>query len=531
MAAVRISFRTRLLLAFVGLSFATAAILLVLAARGARETQLEGLRALLLTTARLAAAGIDGDAHAAIPARPDAASDPRYRALKERVLAVKASNPRFEEVYTLTVLDPPRPGWARFVASDADADLGREYDLRRYPGIARALETGAATDDDVERADEWGRSLSGYATIRDGSGRTVGLLGVDVQDTTVEEMRRRLWALLGLSAAATVCLGTALAWWLASRIHRPVAALSAAVERVAAGDTSARVEWRSGDEFERLCEEFNTMAAGLEERRRLKSALLLAMEIQRHLLPSESPAVEGVDLDGAVLYCDETGGDYFDFPRTWVLPSGRVALTVGDVTGHGIGAALLMATARAVLRSHADEEGTPDRILALVNRALARDAGAGKFMTLCYAVLDPAAGRLTYANAGQGGCFVVRADARVEDLPAGAPPLGVVPEVAFPAATVEGLRPGDLVALTTDGVWEAHDASGADYGMERLTAWLRDHRTEDARTIARGLLEDVRRFRAGAPQTDDITVVVARLVPVPSPAAAPRTASASRKGA
>jgi serine phosphatase RsbU (regulator of sigma subunit) len=510
-AAVRISFRTRLALAFVALALTTAAILLHLAWRRGRETQLEGLRSLLLATSRVAAGDVDGDAHAAIPLRPDAAADPRYRALKERLLRVKAAHPDFQEVYTLSLLDPPKPGWGRFVASDTDADLGRPYDLTRFAGVARALTTGAATDDDVEQADAWGRSMSGYSTIRDGSGRVVGLLGIDVQDTTVAGMRRHLLLLLALAAGGAVCAGALLAWWLASRIHRPVALLSGAVDRVAAGDYDSRVAWPSGDEFERLCEAFNGMAAGLEERRRLKNALLLAMEIQRHLLPSESPAVPGLDLDGAVDYCDETGGDYFDFPRTWTLPNGRVALTVGDVTGHGIGAALLMATARAVLRSHADEEETPERILPLVNRALARDATAGKFMTLFYGVLDPAAGRLVFANAGQGGCFVVRADGRVEDMPACGPPLGVVPDLEFPSAVVEGLRPGDVVAAATDGTWEAQDRTGGDYGMERVFAYVRDHRTRTAREIARGLLEDVRRFRDGAPQTDDITIVVARL--------------------
>ena len=521
---VRISFRTRLALAFVALSLATAALLLQLAWRRSKEAQLDGLRSLLLATARVAAAEVDGDAHAAIPLAKEAVLDPRYQALKAQVLRVKAAHPRFEEVYTLSVLDPPKPGWARFVASDTDADLGREYDMTRFKGMARALAEGSATDDDVESADAWGRSLSGYAVLKDHAGRTVGLLGIDIRDSTVEEMRRHLLALLGLAAGVAIAAGVLLAWVLASRIHRPVAALSGAVERVAQGDYGARVTWRSGDEFERLCEAFNGMAAGLEERQRLKHALLLAMEIQRHLLPAESPAVDGVDLAGAADYCDETGGDYFDFPRTWSLPQGRVAMTVGDVTGHGIGAALLMATARAVLRSHADREETPDAILAMVNRALARDATAGKFMTLYYGVLEPATGRLVYSNAGQGGCFVVRGgDGAVKEMPACGPPLGVAPDLAFPTATVEGLRPGDLVALVTDGVWEQRDPGDADFGMDRLAAWLRDHRGLGAQEIARGLIEDVRRFRGTAPQTDDITVVVAKLAKAGAPAAAAPT--------
>src|SRR5262249_39564202 len=158
---------------------------------------------------------------------------------------------------------------------------------------------------------------------------------------------------------------------------------------------------------------------------------------------------------GVVDYCDETGGDYYDYPRVWELPRGRVALTVGDVTGHGIVAALLMASARAVLRTHAERDEAPDEILALVNRHIVRASTAGKFMPLFYGVLDPAAGTLDYANAGQGGCHLLRAAASVvEDLPASGPPLGVFDGAQFPARRVEGLAPGDVVLLATDGVWE-----------------------------------------------------------------------------
>ena len=510
---VRMKFRTKLALAFAGVGLATVAILFGLSWHRGRDAQLQGLRLLLTTTAAAIAPDIDGDLHASLAAktRDEDLGDAAYAALRARVVRVLSLSPRFKAVYTLSTAGLPR-GTGRYVVSDKNEDIGNEYDYGRFPAMERGLVEPSADADLVDDGDDV--TISGYAPIRDRAGKTVGLLGIDVDASTVREMQRRLLALLAGAAAAGLVLSGALSWFFASRISRPVAALSAAMGKVAAGDYGTRASWPSGDEFETLFSRFNEMAEGLEERQRLKQALALAMEIQQHLLPSGPPHVPGLDVAGVAQYCDETGGDYYDYPRVWALPGGRVALTVGDVTGHGIVAALLMASARAVLRSHAEREETPDEVLALVNRHLVRDATAGKFMTLFYGVLDPGKGTLEYANAGQGGCLVYRrANDVVEHLPASGPPLGIVPGCQFPRRTVEGLRTGDVVVLATDGVWEATDPDGAFYEMERLVAWARAHAGDPADAVANGLLADVHAFRRGGPQADDITVVVARLVP------------------
>jgi sigma-B regulation protein RsbU (phosphoserine phosphatase) len=342
------------------------------------------------------------------------------------------------------------------------------------------------------------------------------VLGIDVDADTVEAMRGRLLGILALGVLGAAVLSGAVGLLLASRISRPVRVLSDAMDRVAAGDLGTRSTWVSGDEFGRLSTNFNRMVEGLEERQRLKQSLALAMEIQQHLLPTCAPTVAGVGVAGFSDYCDETGGDYFDYPRTWEVPGGRVALTVGDVTGHGIGAALLMSTGRAVLRSHAERDVGPGELLAIVNRHLAHDAPSGKFMTLCYGVLDPRLGTFVYANAGQGGCFVLRAaDGRWEELPAAAPPLGVIDGIPFPEARVEGLCPGDVIVLATDGTWETVDAAGRSFGYEGLEAAVRSRAGAGPDAIADAVRIAVETHRGRGPQTDDVTLVVARLTARP----------------
>jgi serine phosphatase RsbU (regulator of sigma subunit) len=517
--AIKTSFRTKLVLALCGLSFLTAAVVLHAAWRRARESQIDNLRRLLEAVAAAVAPTIDGDAHAAFdPTQAGAATQPYEVELRRLGARVRAAHARFKEVYTLGHLEGPGPGKGRLVLAEKDDELGRVYDYARFPAMVKAL-GGPASDEDLTE-DEYGVTLSGYAPIKDRTGRTVGLLGIDVDAETVAAMRRRLLGILALGVLGAAVFSGAIGFVLASRISRPVRVLSEAMDRVAGGDLGTRAHWISADEFGRLSQNFNRMVEGLEERQRLKQSLALAMEIQQHLLPAGPPTVPGVDVAGFSDYCDETGGDYFDYPRTWAVPGGRVALTIGDVTGHGIGAALLMSTGRAVLRSHAERDVAPGQmlgpgeLLGVVNRHRAHDATSGKFMTLYYGVLDPDAGTLLYANAGQGGCFVLHAEGgRFEEMPAGAPPAGVVDGVAFPEARVEHVRAPDVIVLATDGVWETQDASGTQFGYEGLERVVRAHADGTAREIADAVRVAVEAHRGDGPQADDVTLVIAKLRP------------------
>src|SRR5262249_32186302 len=145
---------------------------------------------------------------------------------------------------------------------DPDPDIGRVYDYARFPAMTRACREGKCTSDDRLLEDEYGKTISGYAPIRDREKRTVGVLGIDIDATTVKAMRGRLLEILALGGLGAALLAGAVGWFLASRISRPVRSLSAAMDRVAGGDLSTRSSWESGDEFGRLATQFNRMVEG-----------------------------------------------------------------------------------------------------------------------------------------------------------------------------------------------------------------------------------------------------------------------------
>lgn len=313
----------------------------------------------------------------------------------------------------------------------------------------------------------------------------------------------------GSLLAAVALSVVALAFAASRRVTRPLSQLSVAAQRLTGGDFQARAEIRTGDELEELGRIFNGLGPRLLERERMAGSLTLAGEIQRHLLPPVAPAVAGFDVFGGVAYCDEAGGDYYDFID---LPEGRLGLAVGDVTGHGIGAGLLMASARGILRAHA-ERGSgdlPDLFTAL-NRHLARDVGDGRFMTLFYGVLDARNRSLRWCSAGHGPVFLYRSrSGAVEELETTGIPLGIMPAGAWEGAGPIVLESGDILLVGTDGLWESRDLAGEAFGPERLHTTLLACRQEAAAKIYAAAMEAVRVFRGEGRQEDDVTLVVVK---------------------
>jgi sigma-B regulation protein RsbU (phosphoserine phosphatase) len=242
--------------------------------------------------------------------------------------------------------------------------------------------------------------------------------------------------------------------------------------------------------------------------------------IQQRLFPAAPPRIPGLDVGGASYGFDvggasfpaeAIGGDYFDYLG---LPDGSLGVAIGDVSGHGIGPALLMAEARALLRAFAQTEADVSRVLALVNRTLTPDVEGDRFITLLLARLDPNMGTLTYASAGHttGYVFDSRGDVK-QALESTAIPLGVLPQGNFAGSGPLPLAPGDLVLLLTDGVVEARDPDGTTFGPGRTAEVLRQHRHEAARHIVDHLYQAVRVFAQHQPQFDDITATVIKVAP------------------
>jgi PAS domain S-box-containing protein len=233
--------------------------------------------------------------------------------------------------------------------------------------------------------------------------------------------------------------------------------------------------------------------------------LSLARAIQQGLLPKAPPAVPGFEIAGATHPAQETGGDYFDFIP---LPGGDWGVALGDASGHGIGAALLMAAARAYLRALALTHTGPDKVLDRVNRRLAEDVTADHFVTLFLARLSPRTRSLVYSSAGHvpGYVFDGRGEVRLVLRSTGVP-LGVGPTEGFPQGPEALLGPGDLVLLLSDGIVEARSGGGQLFGAERALRVVRAHRGQPAGDIVAALVQEARAW-SPAPPADDMTAVV-----------------------
>jgi sigma-B regulation protein RsbU (phosphoserine phosphatase) len=252
------------------------------------------------------------------------------------------------------------------------------------------------------------------------------------------------------------------------------------------------------------------MVAGLGERDRMKKSLAVAMEIQQHLLPQADPQLEGFDIAGKSLYCDETGGDYYDFIRLGDIGADKLGIAVGDITGHGIAAALLMASARGVLRSHAARHGTDlDELFGAINLHLVRDTGDERFMTLFYGILDVAQRTLTWTSSGHDPALWLRRQrGEIQELPNTGIPLGILEEARYTQGGPVTLDHGDIIVIGTDGIWEARDPAEEMFGKDRLRQILSAQADSPSAEIHAAIVEAVRIFQGTAPRDDDITLVV-----------------------
>lgn len=318
----------------------------------------------------------------------------------------------------------------------------------------------------------------------------------------------------GLEIAGLVLLGAVAVVFVTSllssrRVTKPIRQLATAARQLAAGDYSARVSIRTRDEIQELGDVFNDIGPKLEERQRMKQALALAMGIQQHLLPQGPPAIEGFDIAGRAVYCDETGGDYYDFIDLVELAPGKLGVAVADVTGHGVGAALLMASARAVLRSRARQE-TADlgELLEELNVHLARDTGGERFVTLFYGILDAKPRSFRWISAGHDPAILLRAGRDAEELGGSGIPLGLLQEATYVQQGPVTLGPGDVILVGTDGIWEARNPQGEMFGKDRFIETALSCLDAPAERVGGAVFDAVQRFRGARPQQDDITLVV-----------------------
>jgi sigma-B regulation protein RsbU (phosphoserine phosphatase) len=249
--------------------------------------------------------------------------------------------------------------------------------------------------------------------------------------------------------------------------------------------------------------------AEVEQAEKLMAAELeQAAEIQRQLLPSAEPAIEGWDIAGYNAACRTVGGDYYDY---LTFPDGRLGIVIADVAGKGMPASLLMASLQAKVQALVDAPAGVERMVERLNRGMASACPRNRFVTLFLGVLDPRTGELAFCNAGHNPPYLARAEGGVEQLEGGGPVLGILPRMTYEECRAQ-LNPGDALLLYSDGVTEACDPAGEEFDT-RARDILVKHRTEPAAAVVRAVHEGVAAWTAGQPASDDITVVVARRNP------------------
>jgi serine phosphatase RsbU (regulator of sigma subunit) len=241
----------------------------------------------------------------------------------------------------------------------------------------------------------------------------------------------------------------------------------------------------------------------------LEKQLRSAAEIQRRLLPEAAPEIPGYDAHGVSQPCFEVGGDCFDY---FGMKDGRFGIALGDVAGKRLPAALLMGLVQSGLDLLVEEESDPVRILSRLNRVLYRRIPPNRFVTLFFGVLDPAAHRLTYLNAGQNVPLIVGPEGGVTELPTTGLPLGMFPAATY-APRVAELGPGALLLLYSDGVTDALDAGARPFGFDRLQAAVLEARGREPARVVADVLETVGRHQGEVPNADDLTLLALRRRP------------------
>lgn len=285
--------------------------------------------------------------------------------------------------------------------------------------------------------------------------------------------------------------------------------------QVSQGNLDRLVPVATNDELGYIAGHTNAMIARLRDGLRMQEGLRIAQEVQRNFLPDTSPDIPGLDIAGTSLYSDETGGDFFDYVACEENACSRTAIMVGDVVGHGVGAALLMASARAMIRQGVAGSDCAADNVTHANKHLSMDtSGTGRFLTLFLLDVDHVSRRMVWVNAGHPPALLLDPESKtLEKLPGnGDIPLGVDGDWDYHEHALPPLQPGQILFIGTDGIWEAHDSNGEMYGMDRFEKIINDTAQKGAQGILHSVMESINSFLGEAPPDDDITLVVIKAV-------------------
>jgi sigma-B regulation protein RsbU (phosphoserine phosphatase) len=314
-----------------------------------------------------------------------------------------------------------------------------------------------------------------------------------------------VWMFIGVGICLTI---------LVSRnLSIPFRDIIQTLRRIRNGRFDKRVQVFSNDEIGYTGDAINEMTLGLIEREKMQQSLNLAKEVQQNLLPKSNLKINGFDIAGKSVYCDETGGDYYDFIIIDDAIEQKIGVVIGDVCGHGIHSALLMATVRSSLRQRVSLPGSTAKIISDVNHQLVKDVeDSGQFITMFFLILDTATKQLEWVRAGHDpGIVYDPGSGSFSELGGSGMALGVYGGWIYEDNKKTDLSKGQIIFLSTDGIWEARNKKGEMLGKEPILNAIRQNASSDATQIIDVIFDILDKFIGDVKIEDDVTSVVIKM--------------------
>ncbi len=446
----------------------------------------------LLAIANTGAAQIDGDLHQQIN-HETPWDNPAIQTLRGQLARIRNANPEvtYNHIYTFHRMGD-RVYFAVFLHEEDDPyrpQIGESYELQK--GMRAVFDEGRSFARDLY-TDQYGEWISAYAPIRNSAGAVVGLLEVDEDAPKYFARYRAVTRTTMALGFAALAVSSILGWFVLQRlVIAPLQAVHNGMQALSRQDFRHHVDLHTHDEFQELGETLNSLATELNA----------ASKIQAGFFPNVLPTHPRYQLAASSIPCDAVGGDYYDVIE---LPGQRIAILVADVSGHGLGPSLIMASCRSALRALIASDAAPGAIIERLDRALAEDLATGHFITMLFGILEND-GNFVYTNAGHGPAMYA-SKGQVRELGPHRAPLGVpMPPDEDDQSTIR-LRTGDRLFISSDGVSEAAAPDGDLFGHQRITKIIANTES-DAGTVVETIRERVDHHLAGGKHTDDITMI------------------------
>lgn len=465
---------------------------------------------------------ITGEDIQAVSLQPGCEKSPETLALIKKLRSVRAVDRDIFDTYIM-VRDPD-PNYVRFV-TNADRErtpvgCGERYDVREDPTVRMGFQRSVANL--KGQTDKWGTWVSAFAPVRNRSEEIVGVIGLDIAQQTVIQIRREFSSLFLISIGACLGLSWVIGFLSSMWLTRPIRRVVQGMETVGSGDLEHKLGHFSETEFNRMSGIFNNMtgslksmmlelAATVRENERVRRELEIATEIQSSIFPEHPPEVEGLEVEARSVPAKEVGGDYYDF---FSFPSrGQTGFIVADASGKGLPGTLYMTRSRSVFKVISSEEARAGETLNRSNHYIAADAalGNGMFITVLYMLYDGQKKQMTCANAGHYAPLWFKAEGRTfSEIAVSGVPLGILPGQIYPEVTLQ-LASRDILVMYTDGVIEAKAEDGSMFGIERLRRLIEQNNSLGAHDLFMKIQAGIQAFIGKAPPFDDMTLVVIKV--------------------